>query len=410
MILIGFVGCIILGGYSTATSLLGIVPYNTASNFTLACMPIFIMMGFLIAESGLGADLYVAAKTWLGRLRGGLAIATIGACGFFAAVCGDSVTSAVTMSNVSFPEMKKHGYGDGTAAAAVCAGGAIGILIPPSVCMIIYGLITEESIGKLFIAGIIPGVLLVLMYMGVIVIKSHGKSGAIPSVGDEKSTFKEKLVSLKLVWPILVVFVVMMCGMYMGFFTPNEAASVGVVVTLIVAVAGRRLPWKKFKSALMQTVTYSAMIYLMLIGCYVFLRFMALSRLPAWLSENVTLLYTVYEIPRVLILIIILIFYIIFGMFMDVFATILLTLGFVYPVIEILGYDLIWFGIIMTRMMEVGLISPPFGLNLFVVSKSCNVPMNKLYRGIMPFVGMDFIHITLMIVFPQLALFLPNLM
>jgi tripartite ATP-independent transporter DctM subunit len=302
------------------------------------------MMGFLIAESELGADLYVAAKTWLGRLRGGLVDRHNRACGFLPR-SAETVLPLRSPCPTSPPEMKKHGYGDGTAAAAVCAGGAIGILIPPSVCMIIYGLITEESIGKLFIAGIIPGVLLVLMYMGVIIIKSHGKSGAIPSVGDEKSTFKEKLVSLKLVWPILVVFVVMMCAMYMGFFTPNEAASVGVVVTLIVALAGRRLPWKKFKSALMQTVTYSAMIYLMLIGCYVFLRFMALSRLARLAFRLCNLAFIrVYEIPRVFILIIILIFYIIFGMFMDVFATILLTLGFVYPVIEILGYDLIWFG------------------------------------------------------------------
>ena len=410
MLIVGFVGCIILSGFDISAILVGMLPYTTTSNYTLACMPVFIFMGVLISESGLGADLYIAARTWLGRLRGGLAMATVGACAFFAAVCGDSVTSAVTMSKVSYPEMIKHGYGEGIASATIAAGGTIGILIPPSICFIIYALITEQSVGKLFMAGIIPGITMSLFYITVIAIKSRSKSGDIPLAATSGYTVREKLISLKLVWPIVLVFLVMMVGMYAGFFTPTEAATIGVLVTLVVALAGKRLTVKKFTTALKETLSYSCMIYLLLIGAYVFMRFMAFSQLPGWLSTNIGLLYTVYAVPRVVILIIVLLFYVFLGMFMDVFPCILLTLGFVYPVMRDLGYSLIWFGVIMTRMMEIGMISPPFGLNLFVCAKSCDVPMGTLYRGIIPFVCVDILHVALLVAIPALSLWLPSLM
>ncbi|MCL1829630.1 MAG: TRAP transporter large permease [Oscillospiraceae bacterium] len=410
MLLVGFVGCIILGGYSAAAPILGMLPYTTTSNYTLACMPVFIFMGVLVSESGLGSDLYMAAKTWLGRLRGGLAMATIGACGFFAAVCGDSVTSAVTMSKVSYPEMMKHGYGKGLAAASIASGGTIGILIPPSLCFILYALITEQSVGKLFMAGIIPGILVVVFYMIVIAIKARGKSGEIPPAATEGYTLKEKFVSVRLVWPIVLVFLVMMAGMYAGFFTPTEAATVGVIVTIIVAVLGRRLTLKKFIGALKETLSYTCMIYILLIGAYVFMRFMAFSRIPAWLSANIGMLHTVYEVPRLIILLGVIVFYIFLGMFMDVLPCILLTLGFIYPIIETVGYNLIWFGVIMTRMMEIGMISPPFGINLFVCAKSCDVPMGALYRGIIPFVCASILHVALIVAVPALSLWLPSLM
>jgi len=410
MLLVGFVGCIILGGAKVATPILGMLPFTTTSNYTLACMPVFIFMGVLISESGLGADLYVAAKTWLGRLRGGLAMATIGACGLFAAVCGDSVTSAVTMSKVSYPEMIKHGYGKGLAAATIAAGGTIGILIPPSICLIIYSLITEQSVGKLFMAGIIPGILMIIFYIIVIGIKGIGKSSDIPLASKEGYTFKQKLVSIKLIWPIAVIFVVMMVGMYAGFFTPTEAATVGVVVTLLVCILGRRLTMKKFINALKETLSYTCLIYLLLIGAFVFMRFMAFSRLPTLLSSTIRMLYTVHHVPRLVILLCVLFFYIFFGMFLDVFPVILLTLGFIFPVINELGYSLIWFGIIMTRMMEIGMIWPPFGLNLFVCAKSCDVPMGTLYRGIIPFACMDVVHVALLVAVPALSLWLPSLM
>ena len=410
MLLIGFVGCIVLNGLPSASILLGMIPYTTTSQYTLTCMPVFILMGVLISESGLGADLYIAAKTWFGRRRGGLAMATIGACGFFASVCGDSITSAVTMSKVSYPEMIKHGYGKGTASATIAAGGTIGVLIPPSLSMILYGLMTEQSVGKLFIAGIIPGITMCIFYMIVIAIKARGKSGEVPGAVAEGYPIKEKLKSLKLIWPIVLVFLVMMIGMYAGLFTPTEAATIGVLVTLLVALFGRRLNVKRLIKALKEALGYTCMIFMMLIGAYVFMRFMALSRIPAWLSTNIGMLYTVYQVPRLVILVGILVFYIILGMFLDVMPCVLLTLGFVFPIMDSLGYSLIWFGVIMTRIMEIGMISPPFGVNLFVCSKSCDVPIGTLYKGIIPFVCMDFVHVAMLIAIPALSTWLPSLM
>ena len=410
MLLIGFVGCIILNGFDSASIILGLIPYSTASQFTLVCMPVFILMGVLISESGLGADLYIAVRTWLGRLRGGLAMATIGACGFFAAVCGDSITSAVTMSKVSFPEMVKNGYGKGVASATIAAGGTIGVLIPPSLTMILYALITEQSVGKLFIAGILPGITMVLFYMIVIAVKARGKSGEVPATPASGYTMKEKLISLKLIWPIVLVFLVMMAGMYTGFFTPTEAATIGVIVVLLVAVPSRRINMKTFIKALSETLAYTCMIFIMLIGAYVFMRFMAFSRIPAWLSENVGLLHTVYQVPSLVIIIGIMLFYIFLGTFLDVMPCVLLTLGFVFPIVKELGYSLIWFGVIMTRMMEIGMISPPFGMNLFVCAKSCDVPIKTLYKGILPFFAMDFVHVALLVAVPVLSTFLPSLM
>jgi tripartite ATP-independent transporter DctM subunit len=412
MMLVGFVGCIVLSDFKVASTIVGLLPYTTTANYTLSCMPIFIFMGILISESGLGADLYIAAKMWFGRAVGGLGMATIGACGFFAAVAGDSVTSAVTMSKVSYPEMIKNGYNDGFAAATIAAGGTIGILIPPSICMIIYGLITEESVGRLFMAGMIPGILLVAAYCTVVF--TVGKlrlRGYVPQTADmERVSIMEKLRSLRLVWPILFIFLVMLIGMYTGFFTPTEAASIGAAVTFLVCAFGRRLSVRILKKAVTDTLTNSAMIFFLLIGAYIFMRFMALSKLPRILSDTMVTLNVEYNVPRLAILILILVFYIFMGMFMDVFPCILLTLGFVYPVIEALGYSLIWFGVVITRMMEVGMISPPFGLNLFVVSKTTNVPMGSLYRGILPFLCSDIIHIILVVAVPGLSLWLPSMM
>jgi tripartite ATP-independent transporter DctM subunit len=412
MMLVGFVGCVVLSDYKVASTIVGLLPYSTTANYTLSCMPIFIFMGILISESGLGADLYFAAKMWFGRAVGGLGMATIGACGFFAAVAGDSVTSAVTMSKVSYPEMIKNGYNDGFAAATIAAGGTIGILSPPSICMIIYGLITEESVGKLFMAGMIPGILLVAAYCMVIFVVGRLKNQTyVPKTSDmERPPLLDRLRSLRLIWPILLVFLIMLCGMYMGFFTPTEAASIGATVTLLVCALGRRLTWRILKKAVADTLTNSAMIFFLLIGAYIFMRFMALSKLPRILSDVIMVLNVDYDVPRIVILILILVFYIFMGMFMDVFPCILLTLGFVYPVIEALGYSLIWFGVVITRMMEVGMISPPFGLNLFVVSKTTNVPMQKLYRGIIPFLCADILHIVLVVSAPVISLWLPGMM
>jgi tripartite ATP-independent transporter DctM subunit len=372
-------------------------------------MPLFIFMGLILSESGIGADLYIAARNWMGRVGGSLAMATSVACGFFAAVCGDSATTAVTMGKVAFPEMRKHKYDDGLSTGCIVAGGTIGILIPPSICMIIYGLITEQSIGKLFMAGFIPGVLQVVSYV-VLIFLMCKKNPALGPAPEKPVPMKEKIRSLKGVWPVIFIFLVILIGMYGGFFTPVEAGAMGAVVSLLVSVISRRMNWKKFSAAITDACRNTAMIFFLLIGAYIFMRFMALSHLPSTLGTAVLTLNTNYHFPRLVILLIILVFYMIMGAFMDVFAIILLTLSIVFPIITSLGYNPIWFGVIMTRMMEMGMISPPFGLNLFVIAKTTKVPMQKVYKGIFPFIGADFIHLALLIAIPELSLWLPSLM
>ena len=408
MLLIGFLGSIWLGGFKSAATLIGMIPYSQSASYTLACLPLFVLMGLIISVTGLGEDLYRAASKWIGHLRGGLAIATTFACGVFAAVCGDSMTSAVTMSKVAFPEMKKHKYDPGLAAGCITAGGTIGILIPPSIGFIIYGLITEQSIGKLFIAGVIPGILQVVFYMVVISIICHVN----PKMGSvmPKAGFKEKAVSLKPVWPIIVIFLVIVVGIYGGIVTPTEAASLGAFTAFIVGIALRRLTMKNFWAALVETVQTTSMIFFLIIGAYVLTRFMAFSHLTESFGSSVISLNTEYQVPKWVIMSGIILMYLLLGCIMDVMAAIFLTLPIIFPVIVSLGYDPIWWGVIMVRIMEIGMITPPFGLNLFIVTTTTGVPISRLYKIILPFVATDFVHVVLLMAIPALSTYLPNLM
>jgi tripartite ATP-independent transporter DctM subunit len=313
------------------------------------------------------------------------------------------------MGKVAFPEMRKHKYDDGLSTGCIVAGGTIGILIPPSLCMIIYGLITEQSIGKLFMAGFIPGLLQVVSYVVLIFVMCK-RNPALGPVPENPVSTREKLRSLKGVWPVIFIFLFILAGMYGGFFTPVEAGAIGAGVSLLVSIVSRRMNWKKFSVAITDACRNTAMIFFLLIGAYIFMRFMALSRLPSTLGNVVLSLNTIYHLPRLVILVIILIFYVILGAFMDIFAIILLTLSIVFPIITGLGYDPIWFGVVMTRMMELGMISPPFGLNLFVIAKTTAVPMKKVYKGVFPFIGADIVHLALLIAIPELSLWLPSLM
>ncbi len=408
MLLVGFLGCILLGGFKSAATLIGMVPYSESASYTMACLPLFVMMGLIISVTGLGGDLYKAASNWIGHMKGGLAIATTLACGVFAAVCGDSMTSAVTMSKVAFPEMKKYKYDDGLAASCITAGGTIGILIPPSVGFIIYGLITEQSIGKLFIAGVIPGILQVVFYIVTISVLCHINPKL--STTAPKVNMKERVSSLKTVWPVLVIFIVIVVGIYGGIVTPTEAASLGAFTALVVGLVLKRLSKDKLLYAVNEAVQTTAMIFFLVIGAHVFTRFMAYSHLPASIGEGVIGLNTIYHVPRFAIMAGIILMYILLGCIMDVMAAIFLTLPIIYPVIIGLGYDPIWFGVIMVRVMEIGMITPPFGLNLFIVTRTSGVPIKTLYKGIMPFITADIIHVILLLIIPELSLFLPGLM
>lgn len=404
MIMIGFLGYAYLAGFDKALLMLGIEPHGQVAYYTLSALPLFVLMGTVVATAGISKDLYDAVSRWIGSVRGGLAMATIGACGIFAAVCGDSIATAVTMGKIAYPEMKRYHYDDKIASACIVAGGTIGVLIPPSLSFILYGILTETSIGHLFIAGIIPGILEVIFYMATIYILCRFN----PKMGPPgpKYTLKEKIMGLNVVWPMVVIFLLIVVGIYGGIFTPTEAGAIGAFGAILVGFYLKRLHYKNLNETMMETASNTAMILYLLIGAYVFMRFIALSNLPVVISDYLVSL----TLPTTLILIGILLVYILLGCFLDVLIVIILTVPIIFPTIISLGYDPIWWGVIMVRIMEVGMITPPFGINLFVLARTINAPLSTVYRGIFPFVMADVLHISLLVAFPQLSLYLVNLM
>ncbi len=404
MILVGFLGYAYLADFETALLMLGMEPYVQTAYYPITAIPLFILMGAIVAVTGISQDLYNAARKWIGQVRGGLAIASVGACGLFAAICGDSIATAVTMGKVAYPEMKRFGYDDGLSSACVIAGGTIGILIPPSLGFILYGLLTEESVGKLFMAGIFPGITQVLFYMMIIYITCRLNPGLAPPVS-ERVDLKEKIVGLKVVWPMIIIFLLVIIGIYAGIFTPTEAGAVGAFGAVFIALILKRFGWKELRQAATETAESTTMILYVLIGAFIFMRFITLTNLPGVMSVFVVGL----QIPKLAILLGIVAVYIILGCFLDVLIVIILTVPIIYPTIVGLGYDPIWWGVIMVRVMEIGMITPPFGINLFVLTKAINLPVGTAYRGIVPFVIADFLHLALLIAFPQISLFLVNM-
>ncbi|MBA7680685.1 C4-dicarboxylate TRAP transporter large permease protein DctM [subsurface metagenome] len=404
MIFVGFLGLTLLDGWDKAFIFVGTEPYSQIAFYIISCIPLFILMGIVVSRTGIAGDLFNAANKWIGNRPGGLAMGTMVATGGFAAVCGDSIATAAAMGKVAYPEMKKLGYDSGLAAGCIAAGGSIGILIPPSLGFILYGLLCEQSIGKLFMAGFIPGVLEVVAYSITIFILCRMN----PKLGPPgpRTTLREKVSSLKSVWAMVALFVVVLGGIYLGIFTPTEAGAVGAFGAIVIALIGRRLTRTNFRETMVETAKITAMIVLLITGAFVFLRFLAISGLPTMLSEFVVGL----EVPKFVFLIGIIIFYLILGCFWDIFACILLTLPFIFPVIVALEFNPIWFGVIMVRCMEVGLITPPFGLNVFVLSGVIDVPPGTVFRGVLPFVIADFCLIALLCTVPALSLWLPSTM
>jgi tripartite ATP-independent transporter DctM subunit len=401
MILVGFLGYAYLAGWDTSLLMIGMEPYVQTAYYPITAVPLFILMGSIVAVSGISQDLYNAARKWIGHIRGGLAIATVGACGLFAAICGDSIATAVTMGKVAYPEMKRIGYDDQLSSACVIAGGTIGILIPPSLGFILYGILTEESVGKLFMAGIIPGITQVLFYMAIIYLTCRLNPKLAPPVGG-RIGFQEKVVGLKDVWPMIAIFFLVIIGIYAGIFTPTEAGAVGAFGAIIIALVLGRFSWNRLREAATETAESTAMILYVLIGAFVFMRFITLTDLPVAMSEFVIGL----QVPNTIILLGIVCVYIALGCFLDVLVVIILTVPIIYPTIAGLGYDPIWWGVIMVRVMEIGMITPPFGINLFVLTKAIDLPIGTAYRGVTPFVIADFFHVAFLIMFPQISLFL----
>ncbi len=403
--LVGFLGIVYLTGWEAAFSVLGAVPYSAFGNYDLSVAPLFILMGAFCFHAGLSKDLFDTVHKWLGHFRGGLAMATVGACAGFAAVSGSSLATAATMGTVALPEMKRYKYDPQLATGAVAAGGTIGILIPPSVILIIYAVLTEQSVGKLFLAGFIPGVLEAVFYIGVIFIICRIR----PEMGPRgpKTSFIVKIKSLKSTWIVILLFLIVIGGLYLGVFSPTEAAGVGAGGAFIFALARRRLNWNNFKESLFATIKTTAMIFAILLGAMIFGYFLAITRLPFELAEFIGGL----PVNRYVIIIFILILYLFLGCVMDAMGMILLTVPILFPVAHSLGFDAIWFGIIIVRVFEMASITPPVGLNVFVIrGVAKDVPMGVIFRGIIPFLLADLCHVALLIAVPQIALFLPNLM
>jgi C4-dicarboxylate transporter DctM subunit len=403
MMLCGVGGLAMIIGLVPSLSLFGTTVMQSVVTYDLSIIPLFILMGALASRSGLSKELYDAFNAWLGGFRGGLALATVGACGAFAAICGSSVATAATMSKVALPEMKKYRYSDSMATGSVAAGGIIGILIPPSVILVLYGLLTESSIGDLFIAGFLPGILTILVFMIVIsiVTRLHPESGP----AGEKSTWKQKLNATLKTWAITALFATVIGGIYFGVFTPTEAAGVGAFGALFIAFSRKRLNREMMKETLLETGQTSAMIFTILIGAITLNNLVIFSGLANALADFVSGL----DMSPATVMLIILLMYLIMGCFLDALAMILLTVPIFYPIVLDLGYDPIWFGIIVVMVVELGLITPPIGMNVFVIKGMVqSVPLVSIYKGVLPFVIGQVVLIIAVFLIPEIALWLPE--
>ena len=404
-VLVGFVGLVILRGWGVAGGAVGFLPYRIVAHFPMTVIPLFIIMGYFAYFAGLTRDLFDTARQWVGHLPGGLAIAAVLGCAGFAACSGSSTASAAVMGKVVIPEMRGHGYEPKLAAGVVAAGGTLANLIPPSLVIVIYGIITEESIGALLIAGFIPGIVSALIYALMLYVRlrlSPQLGRPLPAV-----PWKERFISLRRTWGVLMLMLAVLGGLYTGVFTPTEAGGVGAFGAFVMALALRRLNWSNLKEALLETGKTTAMIFAILVGVLILLRLLALS--------GVTKLFTTFMLevpwPPLAVLIGILFLYVILGTFMSGIGMMMVTLPLVVPVVTGLGYDPIWFGIIVVKMVEIALITPPVGMNVYVVSSVApDIPIEDVFRGILPFLAMDLLTVGLLIAFPQIVLFLPQTM
>jgi tripartite ATP-independent transporter DctM subunit len=404
LILVGFMGMNYLRGPMAGLSIMGSSPYNTVAQYNFSVIPLFVLMGEFCFFSGLGKDLYNMAYRWVGQLPGGLAMGTVVACGGFAAVCGDSMATAVTMGTVTLPEMRRFKYDPRLAVGCVAAGGTLGVLIPPSLAFILYALLADQSIALLFISGILPGILLIALFMVTTYLIAWRDPKAGPP-GPE-TNMREKIASLKGVWATLLLFALVIGGMYAGVFTPTEGGGIGAFGALLIGVVRRRLTFKDILSSLLDAGKISAVCISVLIGANIFGYFLAASMLPMELANYVSQL----TIPPLVVLIIILIIYMFLGCLMPAIPMLVLTVPIFYPVITALGYDPIWYGVLMVLMFEMAVITPPMGINVLALKTVAgDIPIETMFRGIIPYLFAMMACVGILIVFPDIALVLPRL-
>jgi tripartite ATP-independent transporter DctM subunit len=406
MLAVGFGGSyLVIGSPMMMMNQLKTLTYGTFSNYSYSIIPLFLLMGQFATLSGMSASLFRAAESFLGHRRGGVAMSAIGACAGFGAICGSSLATAATMGQVALPEMRRYGYPGSLSTGALAAGGTLGILIPPSVILVIYAILAEQNIEKLFIAALIPGILAAAGYMMAISIwvrVSPNSAAVRPRV-----PWSERMVALGKVWPVLTIFLVVVGGIYLGVFTPTEAAAVGAAGTGLISVASGQMSWDKLKQAILSTASSTAMIFLIILGAGLYNSFLALTQLPqlssAWVAEQ--------GLNPWLVLTAVLVMYLVFGCIMDSLSMVLLTVPIIYPIMVVLDFGMspsdfgLWFGILVLIVVEVGLITPPVGMNLFIInSMARDVPIGQTYRGAMPFVLTDMIRVVILTAFPAVTL------
>ena len=409
MTMAGLLGFASLVSWGAGLNLLPRVFYESFSSYELTTVPLFVLMGQLAFNSGISRRLYATGYTFLGNTRGGLAMATVAACTAFGAVCGSSPATAATMATVSMPEMKKFNYSNELSAGAVAAGGGLGMVMPPSVVLIVYGILTEQSIGELFVSGIFPALMLTLLF----IIAIYTTCTLHPEKGPcgERFSWREKFRSLAGLTDTLIIFVIVMAGLFGGVFTPTESAAIGVIAVLAVSLARRQLSWKAFVKSLEETLQTSSMILVLIAGAVVFSKFLAVTRIPfelaSWIGN--------FDLPPFVIITIIVMIYFVGGCFMDSLGLIMLTIPIFFPIVTNLGYDPIWFGIIIVLVTEMGVITPPVGINVYVVygvaqNAVPGITLESIFRGIFPFLLAVFAGIIILMIFPQIVLFLPDLL
>jgi C4-dicarboxylate transporter DctM subunit len=408
MLVVGLGGtAMITGGWAVVLAKLKSETYTTFSSYSLSIVPLFLLMGQFATIGGMSTSLFKAAEAWLGHRKGGVAMAAIGACAGFGAICGSSLATAATMGRVALPELRRYGYPGGLSTATLAAGGTLGILIPPSVVLVIYAILAEQNIAKLFLAAFVPGILAAIGYMITISIVMRFSPGAAQV--RERQPYGERFRALLQVWPVLLVFLLVVGGIYLGWFTPTEAAAIGAAGTGVIAWANGSMSRKAFADSILATASSTTMIFVIVLGAGFFNAFLALTQVP----QEVSSFIVGQGYSPWLVLVIILALYLVFGCVMDSLSMILLTVPIFFPIISSLDFGMsvehtaIWFGILVLIVVEVGLITPPVGLNLFIINAmERETPMVETYRAILPFVASDLIRVTILVLFPAITLFL----
>ena len=401
--LVGVTGFGLLAGFGPALKLIGQTSMRTVTDYTFGVIPMFLLMGAFVTNSGMSRELFRAANTFIGHLRGGLGLATIVACAGFAAISGSSVATAATFSTVAYPEMRRFNYPQSFAAGTIAAGGTLGAMFPPSTVLVVYGILTEQDISRLFMAGIVPGILAVLMYMITIIIIGRLRPGML-SAG-QRSSWNERLHALKDVWAPLLLFFFVIGGLYGGLFTPTEAGGVGAGGAFIIGLLRGRLDRQKILTSLLQATRTAAAVFTVLIGALLFGYFLTITGTP----QKVTAFLGGLGIGPYGVLLLIILMYLVLGCIMDAMAMVILTVPIVYPVILALGFDPIWFAVIVVMTVELGLISPPVGMNVFVIKSVVpELSFARIFKGVTPFIVTDVVRLALLIAFPVIVTWLPS--